>query len=84
MGKGKRLREAKRLKQAEQQEQIRKASVDVANVVVRCPKTDRFFPTGVATDPRSFESGTFSDNSTQCPLCGEMHRWGDSEIALDN
>ncbi|QRQ79096.1 hypothetical protein [Glutamicibacter protophormiae] len=75
------MREAKKAKQAQQ---IYKASTEVFDVVVRCPETDNFFPTGVACDAGSFNSGSFENNRTQCPHCGKMHRWGDSEIALAN
>jgi hypothetical protein len=84
MGKGKRLKEQRQQVRASRAEQMRRASSEPANVIVRCPFTDKFFPTGVAIDPRSFDSATFENNTTQCPHCRQMHTWGDSEIALDN
>lgn len=81
MGKGARLRAKKK---ETMEAQIHKAATAVAQVIVRCPETDKFFPTGVACDPSSFSTATFENNSSQCSYCGKMHRWGDSEIALDN
>lgn len=56
----------------------------VAAVVMRCPASNKFFPTGLAMDVVSFNSSTMADNQSRCPHCGRMHRWGDSEVALDN
>lgn len=84
MGKGKRIKEQRQAAAAARQEAIRIAATSPAKVIVRCPNTDKFFPTGVEIDPQSFDTATFSDNTSKCPHCGQMHRWGDSEIALDN
>lgn len=76
---------AQRREAAVEREAVReRARTASAPIVVRCPTTDKLFPTGVATDPASFNTAEFENNSTQCPRCGEMHRWGDSEIALSN
>ncbi|WP_309076018.1 hypothetical protein [Paenarthrobacter sp.] len=56
----------------------------LVDVIVRCPVTDKFFPTGITAVPESFISSQLEGNSSRCPLCGQTHRWGDSEVALDN
>jgi hypothetical protein len=81
---GKRAKAQRRAAEAAREVARQQARTAVASVVVRCPTTDKFFPTGVASDPASFSTATFENNATRCPYCGMMHRWGDSEIALNN
>jgi hypothetical protein len=81
---GKRAKAQRRTAEDAREAARQHARTAVAPVVVRCPTTDEFFPTGVAADPASFNSATFENNTSQCPHCGRMHRWGDSEISLDN
>jgi hypothetical protein len=47
----------------------------MARLVIICPKTLKEFDTGVGGDPESLESGSYENNQTQCPYCGEMHAW---------
>jgi len=43
--------------------------------MIRCPRTGRAIPTGIAIDPASFASSGMVNNSTLCPACGEAHLW---------
>ena len=54
----------------------------VRSLLIRCPRTNRLIDTGAATDPRTYESGTFLNNSTGCPYCGEMHTWSKENTLL--
>jgi len=51
-------------------------------ILICCPKTKRLFPTGIAADKASYESGTFSNNSSQCPHCGKPHVWSKENTIL--
>ena len=51
-------------------------------ILIRCPATQRLIPTGIVTDQRTYESGTFLNNSTQCPHCGELHTWSKENTLL--
>lgn len=44
-------------------------------VMIKCPKTGKPLPTGIAMDKKSFESSSMSNNSVGCPHCGESHVW---------
>lgn len=44
-------------------------------VMIKCPKTGKDVPTGIAMDRTSFESSDMSDNKLRCPHCGETHAW---------
>jgi hypothetical protein len=54
----------------------------MAQVEIRCPSTGEMVPTGMDMDPATFESVLMTDNSLQCPACGEMHIWGTEEAQL--
>lgn len=85
MGKGKRLKKLRQIAEDAREAIRQRARTAAASVMVRCPATDKFFPTGVASTPASFNASTFENNVTApCPHCGGAHRWGDSEIALGN
>ncbi len=43
--------------------------------MIRCPKTGKPLPTGIAADQSSFDSSQFVDNSVNCPHCGGTHTW---------
>jgi hypothetical protein len=49
--------------------------------MLRCPKTGKAFPTGIAADPASYVSLGLENNRTRCPHCGEPHVWS-KEIVL--
>ena len=51
-------------------------------LLIRCPNTNRLIDTGVATDPRTYETGTFSNNTTGCPHCGQPHTWSKENSLL--
>lgn len=84
MGKGKRVKEQRQAVRADRQEAIRRASVDQAPIIIKCPSTGKFIRTGFMADPHGFATGTYQNNTTPCPHCGRNHRWGDAEMALDN
>lgn len=85
MTKGNRIRKQRQQVKEARQEAINTAATAHARVIVKCPTTDRFFPSEIVTNPASFNVSSFADNRTaECPLCGQMHVWGDSEVALDN
>lgn len=81
MGKGRRVRMARKAKVAKE---IHERSTGASDVDMICPETGKSLSTGVSMNPASFESSGFSDNKTQCPHCGQMHRWGDLETTLAN
>ena len=51
-------------------------------LLIRCPRTNRLIETGVAIDPMTYESGTFLNNSSGCPYCGEAHTWSKENTLL--
>lgn len=46
----------------------------MAMVMISCPNTGRDVPTGIETDPSSFESFR-SAAPIRCPVCGRDHAW---------
>jgi hypothetical protein len=56
----------------------------VARVMIRCPQTQEPIPTGMSMDEQSFESATLSQNSVQCPQCGQMHTWDKEDAWLED
>lgn len=44
-------------------------------LMIRCPKTSKAFPTGIALDPSSYVSLSLENNRSKCPYCGESHTW---------
>lgn len=53
-------------------------------LLMKCPATNTFVPTGVAMDAASYQLSKLSDNSSDCSACGRHHVWGETETALDN
>ncbi len=49
-------------------------------LMIRCPKTGRAFPTGLAMDLASFTRSRMENNRTQCPFCGESHVWSKANV----
>jgi endogenous inhibitor of DNA gyrase (YacG/DUF329 family) len=47
----------------------------MGQVVIKCPKTGKSVPTGMAMDKRAFEGSTLSNNAIGCPHCGQTHVW---------
>jgi hypothetical protein len=46
------------------------------DVMIHCLKTGRLVPTGVKTDPKSFESlPAIPTTLERCPACGKAHMW---------
>ena len=46
------------------------------DVMVHCSKTGALVPTGVKTDPKSFESlPEIPTTLERCPACGKSHGW---------
>jgi hypothetical protein len=46
----------------------------MAMVMISCPNTGRDVPTGIETDPSSFESFRAAA-PIRCPVCGRDHAW---------
>jgi hypothetical protein len=51
--------------------------------MIRCPKTQRPIPTGIAADPAAYETLTLEGNSVKCPACGETHVWDKKDAFLE-
>ncbi len=51
------------------------------SIMIKCPKTGKALPTGISMPKESFDDPTnvFTNNSTQCPHCGQMHVWNKSD-----
>jgi hypothetical protein len=84
VGKGNRVREVRAAEAVARQEAIHRAGIEPAAVMIRCPVKDEFFSSGIMINPGSFIMSTFKNNTSTCPLCEQNHRWGDSEIVLNN
>jgi endogenous inhibitor of DNA gyrase (YacG/DUF329 family) len=54
----------------------------MANVVIKCPKTGKLVPTGMNMDEASFKSSSMTNNSFNCPACGETHTWNKDQASL--
>ena len=53
----------------------------MAMVMISCPNTGRDVPTGIETDPSSFE--TFGAAAPiRCPVCGRDHAWSKTNAWL--
>ena len=53
----------------------------MAMVMIVCPRTGRDVPTGIETDPSSFESfGAAAP--LKCPACGRAHAWSKANAWL--
>ncbi len=53
----------------------------MAMVMISCPNTGRDVPTGIETDPSSFESfGAIA--RIRCPVCGREHAWSKTNAWL--
>ena len=52
----------------------------VQRLMIRCPKTGKAVPTGIAMDPASYVSAGLENNVTRCPHCGERHRWSKEQV----
>jgi hypothetical protein len=47
----------------------------MAELMLRCPMTDRNFSTGINIDERSSQSLPDTVSSVHCPRCGRAHWW---------
>jgi hypothetical protein len=54
----------------------------MGQIAIRCPNKGEMITTGMTMDRGSFESSTISDNSVQCPACGETHTWSKEDATL--
>ncbi len=52
-------------------------------IKIKCPKTGKDVPTGIAMDLQSFGSSTFTNNGVRCPHCGEMHIWSKADAFVE-
>ena len=53
-------------------------------LMLRCPKSGKPFPSGIAIDPASYVSSHFENNSTRCPHCGEAHLWSKENVFFES
>ena len=52
-------------------------------VMIRCPRTDRPIPTGIAMNEQSFQSSDLLDNAVACPECGGAHVWSKEDAYVE-
>jgi hypothetical protein len=46
------------------------------DLMIHCLETGQLVPTGVKTDPKSFESlPAIATTLERCPACGKSHMW---------
>jgi hypothetical protein len=56
----------------------------MANVVIKCPTTDKLVPTGIAMDAQSFQRAEMGTNTLgNCPACGGNHVWNKEDAQLE-
>jgi hypothetical protein len=55
-----------------------------SRMMLRCPKTGRAFPSGIAIDPASYVTSSFENNRSRCPHCGEFHVWSKENIFFES
>ncbi len=55
----------------------------MAKILIICPKTKKPTDTGMEMDKQSFDSATLSNNSLNCPDCGETHVWDKVDAHLE-
>ena len=55
-------------------------------VMIKCPKTLKLVPTGIAMSKSSFDNPTnvLATNTVRCPSCGEKHIWSKSDAVLED
>jgi len=53
----------------------------MAMVMISCPNTGRDVPTGIETDPSTFESFRAAA-PLRCPVCGRDHAWSKTNAWL--
>lgn len=53
-------------------------------LMLRCPRTGKAFPTGIAIDPASYVSSVFENNQSGCPYCGEPHAWNKENVFFES
>lgn len=59
----------------------------MANIVLKCPNTKKWVPTGFgAASQAQFQSTSYVNCSFNCSACGKMHSWssGDPDVQLDS
>lgn len=56
----------------------------MSDVLMKCPVTGSYVPTGVGMDAASYQSSKMSDNTSDCSACGGAHVWGEVETVLGN
>jgi hypothetical protein len=55
---------------------------NLGQLMLRCPMTDRNFPTGIDTDRKSLKRIPYARIAARCPYCGLEHTWGPQDAAL--
>jgi hypothetical protein len=54
----------------------------MGQVVIECPKTGQWIPTGIDMPRESFEASSFDNNTIQCSACGESHTWSKADAKV--
>ena len=57
--------------------------MQLRQLLIKCPTTHRLIFTGVATDQSGYDAGSFTNNSTVCPHCGQTHVWSKENTLLE-
>lgn len=53
------------------------------NIMILCPSTGKPLHTGFMADDASFANCDYSNNSSSCPHCGQMHVWDKKDAFLE-
>ena len=51
-------------------------------LMIKCPSTGKYVPTGIVMDRSSFETCRLENNAVHCPECSEVHTWGSADARL--
>ena len=54
----------------------------MAQVMIKCPRTQKYLAVKFEIDPAAFEACSFENNGVRCPHCGELHVWGKRDAHL--
>ncbi len=47
----------------------------MGTILIRCPATEAYIPTGVTMDYATFFETELGDRQLICPDCGAVHHW---------
>lgn len=54
----------------------------MGTVLIRCPTTEAYVPTGVSMDFATFFETDIGARELLCPDCGKLHRWARQDAWL--